>query len=44
MHGLSNKCNIYSGLLTELASHGYLVLAIDSLDGTNEYTELSNGT
>ena len=44
MHGLSSKCSIYSGLLTELASHGYLVLGIDTLDGTNEYTELKDGT
>lgn len=38
MHGMIQSGLGYSGLLTELASHGYLIFAIDSLDGTCEYT------
>ena len=42
-HGLCSRNTTYSTYIRELVSHGYIVFAIDHLDGSNAYTELQNG-
>lgn len=42
-HGLSGTKNQYSAMYREFASHGYLVLAIDSHCGSCCYTENEKG-
>ncbi len=39
MHGLAGKNIDSSGMLTELASNGYIVFALNSLDESCQYTE-----
>ena len=43
-HGMTTCRTIYQCPHAEFASHGYIVFAIDHLDGSASYTELSNGT
>ena len=38
-HGLVSYSGHYTGHCRELASHGYIVFAIDHLDGSSTYTE-----
>ena len=38
-HGLASSCSIYSAHLRELASHGYIVFAMDHQDRSCGYTE-----
>lgn len=38
-HGLASSCGIYSAHLRELASHGYIIFAMDHQDGSCGYTE-----
>lgn len=42
-HGWTGASYIYSGLARDLASHGYIVLLLNHLDGTCFYTEDENG-
>ena len=42
-HGLYASRTIYTTVCRELASHGYIVFAIDHHDGSNHYTEDQNG-
>ena len=43
-HGVCSNNHCFVGLHKEFASHGYIVFALDHLDGTANYTELSDGT
>ena len=43
-HGLTSLPSQYSRHLIELASHGYLVLAISHNDGSSAYTEKEDGS
>lgn len=42
-HGLTLSRNFYSTMCIELASHGYMVFAIDHHDGSCCYTENATG-
>ena len=42
-HGLAGSKRLYVGLMKDLASHGYLVLAVDHQDGTCSYTSTTSG-
>ena len=42
-HGLAGSKRLYIGLMKDLASHGYLVLAVDHQDGTCFYTFTASG-
>ena len=44
IHGLTANNFIHSGLLRELASHGYFVIAMDTNDGSCTYTETPKGS
>ena len=44
VRGFGGNNASYVGQCREVASHGYLVLCIDTHDGTCEYTEKENGT
>lgn len=44
MHGLGSNNRQYLGLYRELASHGFIVFAIDSHDGSCRYTETAEGS
>jgi hypothetical protein len=43
MHGLTANGSLHYGYCAELASHGYLVLNVDFIDGSGGYTELQDG-
>jgi len=43
-HGMCSNSNCFTGIHKEFASHGYIVFAIDHLDGSANYTELPDGT
>ena len=43
-HDIISQASKYSGLLRQLASHGFIVFAMDHLDGSCNYTELRSGT
>lgn len=43
-HGLAGQSQAHTGHLRELASHGFIVFAINSLDGSCAYTEKEDGT
>ena len=38
-HGLCSNKEMYQGLYKDFASHGYMVVAMDHLDGSCIYTE-----
>ena len=42
-HGFCGEAKHYIGLYQEFASHGYIVLAPDTNDGTCGYTENEKG-
>lgn len=42
-HGILGCNSTYSGLLKDMASHGYIVFALNHMDGTCIYTEDSQG-
>ena len=42
-HGLSGNRNWNSGTCRDLASHGYIVFAIDHRDETSNYVESKDG-
>ena len=39
-HALGGQNVKNTGYMLEMASHGYIVFALDHLDGSNEYTRL----
>jgi len=43
-HGLVCMGVSYSGILKDLASHGYIVFALNHQDGSGLYTEKRDGT
>ena len=43
-HGWTGDSSQYSGIARDLASHGYLVVAINHRDGSCFYTEREDGT
>ena len=40
-HGLCSNRTMHSGTCKDLASHGYIVFALDHQDGTSSYIENS---
>jgi hypothetical protein len=42
-HGIFGNNNSYTGLLKDMASHGYIVFALNHADGSCIYTENSLG-
>jgi len=42
-HGLSGNRNWNSGTCRDLASHGYIVFALDHRDETSNYVESKDG-
>ncbi len=43
-HGYVGHCGLYTGYIREVVSHGYIVFAIDHLDGSCKYTQLKDAT
>ena len=44
VHGNGAEASSYTGLYQEFASHGYIVLAMDTVEGSCAYTEKEDGT
>lgn len=42
-HGLSSNRTCHSGSCRDLASHGYIVFAMDSCDGSSSYVDTEDG-
>lgn len=42
-HGLSSNRTMHSGTCRDLASHGYMVFALDHMDKTSSYYETEDG-
>lgn len=42
-HGLSSNRTMHSGTCRDLASHGYIVFALDHMDKTSSYYETQDG-
>ena len=42
-HGLSSNRTMHSGICRDLASHGYIVFALDHMDRTSSYYETEDG-
>lgn len=42
-HGLSSNRTMHSGTCRDLASHGYIVFALDHMDLTSSYYETPDG-
>ena len=43
-HGLTASGSFYMSYMREVASHGYLVIALEHLDKSNNYTQKEDGT
>lgn len=43
-HGYAGSANDYSSNCRHYASHGYIVFALDHVDGSSMYTQLEDGT
>jgi predicted dienelactone hydrolase len=42
-HGLGGTCTAYLGLFKELASHGFIVMGLDDINGSCSYTQTEKG-
>lgn len=43
-HGLGGTNTAYLGLFKEIASHGYVIMALDDINGSASYTMKQDGT